>query len=519
MNNSEGIPSVRLQLANDELLFGKVAIPEMFTEPSAEFHREVADHLIDHEIRKLLIQAPRKHAKSSLVGCVHVLHHIMYDEGPKFVVLVSKTQGHAKLLLGTIKDVLEKGRKFRKIFGYWGRFSARQWTESVVILKDGTMIMALGTGQMIIGLKHIHQRPTLEILDDPEDTENTKTAEALNQNLTWLLKALMPTLSPNGRIVVIGTPQCEGCMVESIEKMPGWTPLHYDAIVNEDTHEVLWPERCSWDFLMSEKADYDSGGKGSLWYSEYRCTIVSDEEQLFKPEYNRYYRGWLESSRIGKAYLHITHIADKKADLDAGKLEEEEIRPVNVFMGVDPASSTARRADNSVNFKGCVDKDWNIFFLPYFRKRVPPTEHCQAIVEDYEAYYPLKTTVEATGYQEALRDILRKFSQLWTKDGKPIRIPGLEAKELPREKKTKRHKTALHIHFYQRHVYLLEGMEAFEEEARMWREDKTKIDDLFDGLYFMLLKAYTPEHEYEKTGKPSHSMEWGDEVEEDYTYA
>jgi len=443
----------------------------------------------------------------------------MYDEGPKFIVLVSKTQGHAKLLLGTIKDVLDRGRKFRKIFGYWGRYSARQWTESVVILKDGTMIIALGTGQMIIGLKHIHQRPTLEILDDPEDTENTKTAEALDHNITWLLKALMPTLALNGRIVVIGTPQCEGCMVESIEKMPGWEKRHYDAVVNEDTQEVLWAERCSWGFLMSEKDDYDSRGKGSLWYAEYRCTIVSDEEQLFKPEYNRYYRGWLEPSQIGKAYLHITHIADKKEDLDKGKLDEEEIRPVNPFMGVDPASSTARRADNSVNYRIVVDKDWNIFCLPYFRKRVPPTEHAQAIIENYESTYPIKTTVEATGYQEALRDILRKFSQLWTKDGKPIRIPGLEAKELPREKKTKRHKTALHIHFYQRHVYLLEGMEAFEEELRMWREDKTKIDDLMDGFYFAVLKAYPADHEYEKTKKSSHSMEWADEVEEDWKYA
>lgn len=519
MNHPEGIPSVRLQLAHDELLFGKVAIPEMFTEPSAHFHRDVANLLIDREIKKLLIVAPRKHAKSSLVGCVHVLHHIMFDEGPKFIVLVSKTQGHAKLLLGTIKDVLDRGRKFRKIFGYWGRFSARQWAESVVILKDGTMIMALGTGQMIIGLKHIHQRPTLEILDDPEDTENTKTAEALNHNLTWLLKALMPTLSPDGRIVVIGTPQCEGCMVESIAAMPGWEKRHYDAIVNEDTHEVLWEERCSWDFLMSEKADYDSGAKGSLWYSEYRCTIVSDEDQLFKPEYNRYYRGWLEPSLLGRAFLHITNIADKKDGLDKGELEIEDIRPVNVFMGIDPASSTSTRADNSVNFRICMDKDSNIFCLPYFRGHVPPTDHMKAIIEDYESSYPLKTTIEATGYQEALRDILRKYSQSFTKDGKPIRIPGLEAKELPREKKTKRHKTALQLHFYQRRVYLLEGMGAFEEELRMWRPDKTKIDDLMDGFYFAVLKAYTPEHEYEKTNKSSHSREKDDEVEEDWIYA
>ncbi len=516
----QGRSSIKAQLANDELLFGKVAIPEMFTEPSADFHREVADLLIDPELKKLLIVAPRKHAKSSLVGCVHALHHIMYDKGPKVVVLVSRTLPHAKRLLGTIKDVLDYAPEFRRIFGYWGRFSAREWSTSQIVLKDGTLVIALGTGQMVVGLKQVHQRPTLIILDDPEDMENTKTAAALRFNLRWLLKALVPTLdTKQGRIIVIGTPQCEGCMILKLFELPGWKTKLYHSILDEDTHEVLWPEVVSWAFLMQEKADAEAAGELSTWYSEYQCTIVSDEEQLFKPEYNRYYRGWLEPSQQGKAFLHITHIADKKEELDAGKLKEEEIRPVNPFMGVDPASSESRRADHSVNFKIAVDKDWNIFCLPYFRKRVPPTEHCQAIIEDYEAYYPLRTTPEATGYQEALRDILRKFSQLWTKDHKPIRIPGLEAKELPREKKTKRHKTALHIHFYQRHVFLLEGMEAFEEELRMWREDKTKVDDLMDGFYLAIIKVYTPIHEYEGPGKRSYSRESDEMSDDDWFYA
>ena len=490
---------------------GKIAIPEMFTEVSAAFHREIADLLIVRTIKKLLFIAPRGHSKSSIVGCLFVLFHVLFDKGPKFIILVSKTQGHAIRLLRTISNVLNYGRKFMAIFGYWGKLSMVKDTEAELILKDGTCLVALGTGQQLVGLKHIHQRPTLIVLDDPEDKKNTKTVNALEFNREWFFTELLPMLDPiRGRIAVIGCPPCEGCLVLEMEKLQrtdknpeGWEVRRYDAIIDEDKHKVLWPEYVSWEFLMQAKKDAEKVGELSTWYSQYRCTIVADEEQLFKPEYLRFYRGWLEPSLQGKAYLHITHIADKKADLDAGKLEEEEIRPANPFMGVDPASSESRRADHSVNFKGCIDKDWNIFCLPYFRKRVPPTEHCKAIVEDYEETYPIKTTIEATGYQEALRDILRKFSQLWTKDGNPIRIPGLEAKVLPKEKKTKRHKTALHIHFYQRHVYLLEGMDAFEEELRMWREDKTKIDDLMDGFYFMLLKAYTPEHEYEKEGKTS----------------
>ncbi len=503
------LKAIRRRLRADILLFGKYAIPEMFTVASAKFHREVADLLIITTIKKLLFIAPRGHSKSSIIGCIFVLFHIMFHKGPKFIVLVSKTQGHAKRLLGTICNVLNYGRRFQRIFGYWGKLSMVRDREDEVILKDGTCIVALGTGQQLVGLKHIHQRPTLIVLDDPEDKKNTKTINALSFNRSWFFTELLPMLDPiKGRIVVIGCPVCEGCLVLEMEKLQrtdeepeGWEVRRYDAIIDEDKHEVLWPEYVSWAFLMQAKKNAEEMGELSTWYSQYRCSIVPDEEQLFKPEYNRYYRGWHESSKIGKAYIHITHRANKKADLDKGKLEKEEIIPVNPFMGIDPASSESKRADHSVNFKIDVDKDLNIYILPYYRKRVPPTKHCQAIVEDYEEFYPLKTTPEATGYQEALRDILRKFSQLWTKDKKPIFIPGLEAKVLPREKKTKRHKSALHVHFYRRHVWLLEGMEAFESELITWREDKTKIDDLMDGFYLAIIKAYPAIHEYE--GKKS----------------
>ena len=518
---------IKRMLEADMLLFGKVAIPEMFTEISAVFHHELAQLLLNPMIQKLLIMAPRKHAKSSLVACVRVLYHIMFDEGPKFIIIVSKTGPHAKRLLGTIKDVLDFGIKFRKIFGYWGRYSAREWSKDQIVLKDGTKILALGTGQQAVGLKEGHQRPTLIILDDPEDMDNTKTAWALRQNIRWLLKALVPTLdTKRGKIVVIGTPQCEGCMILKLFKLPGWTAKKYTGVNYDDEGRptALWEDGCPYKYMMGEKADAEAAGELSVWYSEYMCSIVPDEEQLFKPEYNQYYRGWLEPSQNGTAFMHITHRADSKEELqrDGGrhsKLKDVDIIAVNVFMGVDPASSESMRADHSVNFKIAVDKDWNIYCLMYFRKRVPPSEHAKAIIEDYETIYPLKTTPEATGYQEALRDILRKFSHLWTKSGKKIYIPGLEAKFLPKEKKTKRHKTALHIHFYQRHVWLLEGMEAFESELITWREDKTKVDDLMDGVYLAIVKAYPPTHEYTGGQKSSGSGVRKDNFEEDWAMA
>lgn len=133
----------------------------------------------------------------------------------KLIVLSSKTLGHSIRLLDTIKNVLEYSRRFHAIFGYWGSHTAKQWSKTEIALKDGSLITTRGTGQQVIGLKHGDQRPTLILVDDPEDINNTKTTEAMEMNLKWLMTQLLPSMDARtGRLVVIGTPQHQRCLVE-----------------------------------------------------------------------------------------------------------------------------------------------------------------------------------------------------------------------------------------------------------------------------------------------------------------
>ena len=102
------------------ILFGKVVMPNMFSVESPDFHYDIAKTLMNRSHKQINIIAPRGHAKSSIVGGVYPLYHIMFDKGPKLIVLVSRTQDHAVKLLGTIKDVLDFSPQFRQLFGYWG---------------------------------------------------------------------------------------------------------------------------------------------------------------------------------------------------------------------------------------------------------------------------------------------------------------------------------------------------------------------------------------------------------------
>ena len=283
------IPTAQLnKLRDNMILFGKVVMPNMFTAPSPDFHYQVAKVLSNKHEKQVNIIAPRGHAKSSIVGGVFPMHHIMFDQGPKLIVLVSRTQDHAVKLLGTIKDVFDYSETFRAIFGYWGQHSARSWAKTEIELKDGTMIVCKGTGQQLRGIKHGNQRPTLIILDDPEDENNTKTSEAMESNLRWLLQSAIPSLDPKkGRLAVIGTPIHQRCIVETLKEMDGWKNMLFKPDL--DNNKALWEEWQPIDKLQKKKKELESINRVSVFYREYMCEVVGDEDQLFREDYLIYY--------------------------------------------------------------------------------------------------------------------------------------------------------------------------------------------------------------------------------------
>jgi len=456
----------------DMLLFGKVCLPTMFSVKSPPFHKQLVADFMDKSINKLNIIAPRGHAKSSLVACLWVLHHIFFDEGNKVIVLVSKTEGHSIRLLQTIKNALDYSIPLRQVVGYYGEHTSKMWKGSEIILKDGTAILCRGTGQMVVGVKYGNQRPTLVVLDDPEDMTNTKTAEAMEWNLRWLLQSLIPSLDPQrGRICVVGTPQHERCMIEVLSDMQGWVTRRYKALQDDGTS--LWPEWWSVENLLKEKASLESINRVSSFYREYQCQVIGDEDQLFKESYLRYYKGQIEHDHDHNAFLLVSR-------RDGADINERI--PVNIFMGVDPASSTEQTADYTAILAIAVDNQMNRYILPYVRKHLTPMRVADAILGSFNQLHPKKTRIETVGYQEMLREYLRGMKY----------IPGLEIKESPRTQKSKRLES-LEPFFFQGKVYIQDDMQELKDELLLY--PRGKHDDLLDALYYANKGVYRPYHE------------------------
>lgn len=486
--------SVKLKLmkkfAKNMLFFGKTIRPKIFEIDSPRFHKKIAAYLRREKFQFLNILAPRGFAKTTLVGFIYAMWHIFVEDfangrkrRPKFIVFVSKSRPHAISMLQTVKNCLEYSDQFTRIFGYYGEYSAKVWREDKVILKDGTILECRGMGQQVRGMNYDSRRPTLIILDDAEDENNTKTEEAIAGNRRWFLDALSPMIKrtyPAGRIVNIGTPQHQSCLVFLLKDMKEWTSLHFRAISKDEdgNDKSLWPEMMSLQQLYDKRDSLEEIGRISSFYREYMCEVVGDSDSLVTNKDLRWWNGELRrDSESHRWYIRVTHRGENPDE----RLDKPEEIPIFIFMGVDPASALSARADYSVVFLLGVDSEKNLYCLHYHRERVKPMRLANIIVQNFEEYKPERTRIESVGYQEMIRDYLREEY--------PEYIPGIEIKHNPRTSKSHRLES-LQTKFARHKVFIKKGMEAFTDELLLY--PRAKHDDTLDGFYYAQLRAYGP---------------------------
>lgn len=452
--------------------YGKVITKSFYNKPS-EAHLEIEKMLLDDEKRQLNVIVPRGLGKTTIVGEIYVLWHLFVHKTdmPKLVVIVSKTQGHSIDRITRIKDIVEYSQNFRTLHGYYGVETAKIWREDRVTFKNGNTIIARGLGQPLRGLNINGVRPTLIVLDDPEDENNTKTTEAMEGNLTWLLQAALPSMDTRyHKMVVIGTPLNQRCLVMKLMDMSDWHSYKTSYIVERDgVRKSIWEEMRSLESLDALMNSYKEIGRLSMFYKEYMCEVIGDEDQLFKPEYIRFadYEYFNEN---GNGFI---------------RFEDETVKAVNVFIGVDPASSVKQTADYSVIFPVAVDAEKNRYALPYFRDRVKPMALTRAIIDWQNKYKAQRVRVESVGYQEMIRDYLREETY----------IPGMEIKENPRNSKSSRLES-MEPMFASGKVFIQRSMQDFVDELLAY--PRGKHDDLLDAWYYANKNVYIPYHEEAK---------------------
>tara|TARA_B110000467_G_C18338676_1_gene500982 strand:+ start:2144 stop:3637 length:1494 start_codon:yes stop_codon:yes gene_type:complete len=408
------------KLYENMALFGVHCFPTALNKDIPPFHGEVYKALANDKQKKVAIAAPRGTAKSTTTSLIFPLWRVAFKKSNEdlFIVIVSESQQQAINFLSRIKHHLTNSSRFKALFGDMSGSTAKRWTNNDIVLANGTRIIAVGTGQRVRGFIEGDTRPNLIIVDDFESELNAYTAEARTKNRKWITEAVMPSLSDEGKIVMIGTVISEDCFLYWVKEAKSWQVLWY-SIWDED--EVpLWEAKFPRKRILEIKNDMSSVGNINGFYQEYMNIAQSPDSAPFKPE-------WM------KMHHNDFEIIDGQTCMTRTVGEERTIIPVEVYMGVDPASSLAAHADFFVIAAIGMDYEGNRYSIDIFRERLSPEKQPAKIVELYKKYKPRRVKIETVGYQEALRTAVREIQK---EEG--IYIPGIEKGVKPRNRKSER---------------------------------------------------------------------------------
>ena len=257
----------------------------------------------------------------------------------------------------------------------------------------------------------MHKRYDLIILDDFEDENNTITPEARSKNSNLITAVVFPALEPGtGRLRINGTPVHYDSFInnlivnyeKSVQKGNdfSWNVILKKAIMEDGT--MLWNSWFGKKEMERKKKFYADSGQPHKFFQEYMMEVQSADDSIFTRDHIKYYDGhYMHEEESGISFLNI----------------DGDVKPINVFVGVDPATDSIRRdADFSVLIAIAVDADNNIYILDYLRKRsIPvlgiPGEDKKGIVDymfDYsKTYHPSLFVVEDTTMSKPVFQALR----------------------------------------------------------------------------------------------------------------
>jgi predicted phage terminase large subunit-like protein len=232
-----------------------------------------------------------------------MLSNLLFRE-KKHALIVSNTEGQARDFLKNISLEIAENEEIKKLFK--PRFIKDTDTEIIVALgNDGHKfrLLAKGSNQRVRGLLWAGTRPDLIVCDDMENDDIVMNQERRDKFRQWFFNALMPCLSDNGIIRIVGTILHLDSLLERLmpkedrdrkikviktpladfsnDKNPQWKSVRFRA--HDPTFaNILWPEKFTKDRLLRIKQDYVDQGFPEGYAQEYLNYPIDEGSAYFR---------------------------------------------------------------------------------------------------------------------------------------------------------------------------------------------------------------------------------------------
>lgn len=287
-----GNQELRIEAAQTFAGFCLIYLSHYFFLERADFHPELMAHLQNSDELFLAIAGFRGSAKSTLANTALVLYEALIRHNP-FIILINETDDVAKLSIANIREELESNELIKADFGDLTKktIGVTKFSENNIVLANGVRIMGRSRGQKIRGLRHKQYRPTLVIIDDPEERERVQKKEYRDKTERWLRGDIIPAIEETkARLIVIGNVLHTDSLLARLKKdHKVFIYLEY-SLIREGSGSLF--SRCTWrGKYPSEAAIKKQEAKvgHNAFLREYLLKVVPPEGQEVKEEWIRYY--------------------------------------------------------------------------------------------------------------------------------------------------------------------------------------------------------------------------------------
>lgn len=373
--------------------------------PIPQFHREIWE-LACSPHRFVAVGAPRGHAKSTAGTLAYGLAELLFRSST-YCLIVSDTESQAAMFLGAMKAELQENEDLIELFALKkdekGRVSFIKDTETDIIVgfADGHSfrVTAKGAEQKLRGLNWNGTRPNLIIVDDLENDELVMNPDRREKLRRWFMGALMPSLSPKGKLRMWGTvlhldsqlnrllPQPSDKFVKHSAlktwkewpdgRVRGWLSVTYRAH-DPEIKEILWPDRFPREYWIHERAKFAEDGALDVYSQEYLNNPIDETVAYFKRS----------------DLLPIT--------------DEDKDKKLSYYCTVDMAISEASRADWTVFCVCGVDENRVLYVKNIIRERLDGKEIIDTLLGLHRIYSFNAVGIEEMLISKALGPFLRE---------------------------------------------------------------------------------------------------------------
>ncbi len=399
------------------LEWGMKYVPHYFTRNFAHVHVELAeelDRLTFERDQKVAVIMPRGYAKSTIASFLKALKSIC-EGTERYILIGSKTEDLAGKYLSSIKDELEGNLLIQQDYPEACR-QGKVWNTTRIETGNDVCVEVFGKGSGVRGRKFKQYRPSLIILDDPQENEDVNSPTVRTSDIEWLNRSLLPCGDRGTNFFIIGNNLHTASMIAECSRKADYKTIRFSAIEQWPTNMALWNH---WEQLYMACFTKEEKLACKTYYNDNKAMMDEGAKVLWEEKESLYDLMVLRAS-LGHAAFDAEKMNNPR---DPEKCEFSE----EWFLGDDVWYNTLPEGENSIRVgyndpskgKQARSRDYSpiitLHFYPKLRKcyvecdirKIPVTELTDSIIRWHKQVHYDAFGIESNGFQEMIGDELQ----------------------------------------------------------------------------------------------------------------